>query len=68
MRRYFFRLALLSTASAAFASQAQMTVNLDLVEAAGITRSIGTVTLADSQFGVVLTPALRDLPPGVLSP
>lgn len=65
MYRHISRRCLYAATCLAFASQAQTTVPLDLVHTTGANRSIGTVTLADSPFGLVLSPALRDLPPGV---
>lgn len=50
---------------AAAGAHAQSSVAIDLVDATGATRSVGTVTLADSRYGLVLTPALQGLPPGV---
>ncbi|WP_406626041.1 superoxide dismutase [Cu-Zn] SodC [Acidovorax sp. SDU_ACID1] len=50
---------------AAASAQAQTTVALDLVDATGTTRPVGTVALAESPHGLVLTPALQGLPPGL---
>jgi len=53
---------------AGFASAAigaEMTVNIDMVDAAGKATPIGTVKLMDTQYGMVLEPNLKDLPPGL---
>ncbi|KAB2898712.1 MAG: superoxide dismutase family protein [Burkholderiaceae bacterium] len=50
---------------AAAGAQAQTTVALDLVDATGATRAVGTVALSDSPHGLVLVPALQGLPQGM---
>lgn len=45
-------------------AHADVTVRIDLVDATGAARNIGSVTLADSQYGLVLTPDLSGLPAG----
>lgn len=47
------------------ASAAEIVVQMSLVDAQGAGRAIGTVTAAEGPYGVVFTPALSDLPPGV---
>lgn len=47
-----------------FAAAADSTVTIYTVTAQGTGPSLGTVTLADSPAGLVLTPALKGLPPG----
>jgi len=61
MLRFMTSLALCAAAGAA---AAQTTVALDLVDATGATRAVGTVALAESPYGLVFTPALQGLPPG----
>ena len=47
-------------------SQGQpVSVALDMVDAGGTARPVGMVALSDSAHGLVLTPALTALPPGV---
>lgn len=46
-------------------AQAEPTVTLNIVDAAGIGASIGVVTLSQTPYGVVFTPALEGLPPGL---
>jgi Cu-Zn family superoxide dismutase len=40
-------------------------VRVTLVNEQGFGRDIGTITASDSKYGLVLTPQLRDLPPGL---
>ena len=47
------------------AALAQTPVNLHLVGDTGATQAIGSITLSESPYGVVFTPALGDLPPGL---
>lgn len=61
MRTHILMLALLAMPATAAASS----VTLNLVDAQGIGKAVGTVTLADSPYGLVLTPALGGLPPGM---
>jgi len=44
---------------------ADIVVQMNLIDAQGLGKAIGTVTLAGGPYGVVLTPALTDLPPGI---
>lgn len=48
-------------ASAAYADE---TITINLVGPKGAGKAIGTVTLSDTQYGLLLTPNLTDLPPG----
>lgn len=61
MNRFLTSLAL----CAACAAHAQTTVALDLVDGSGSAQAIGSVTLTESAHGLVFTPALQDLPPGL---
>lgn len=45
-------------------AQAQ-TVEMALVGADGVAKPVGTITLEQNTYGTLLTPDLRDLPPGV---
>lgn len=40
-------------------------VEVNWVSAEGIEESIGTITLEDSDYGLLLTPELSDMPPGI---
>ena len=62
MHRFITCLAFCLSAAGA---QAQPTVALDLVDATGAVRSVGTVALAESPHGLVFTPVLHGLPPGM---
>ena len=58
-------LALAGLLAAAFGAHAQtIEVPMQLVDAQGSTKSIGTVTITGTSTGVTLTPALEGLPPG----
>ncbi|ROL78856.1 superoxide dismutase family protein [Pseudomonas vranovensis] len=58
--------ALLFTAALATAGLAQaQTVEMALVGADGTAKPVGTITLEQNKYGTLLTPDLRDLPPGV---
>jgi Cu-Zn family superoxide dismutase len=57
-------LATAAVVSAGTALAADVVVQMNLVDEQGIGKAIGTVTIADGPGGLVLTPALTDLPPG----
>ncbi|MGB3297758.1 MAG: superoxide dismutase [Cu-Zn] SodC [Phormidesmis sp.] len=42
-----------------------VTVPINLTNEIGVGEAVGTVTLADTQYGLLLTPNLMDLPPGI---
>lgn len=46
------------------AMTATVEISLNAVSSDGIGKSIGTVTLADSEYGLIITPDLRGLQPG----
>jgi len=56
-------LAALLTAFTAFAADVEVTMHL--VNDQGIGKSIGTITASDSKYGIILTPQLSDLTPGL---
>jgi Cu-Zn family superoxide dismutase len=61
-------LAVLAAAAIVFtgtASAADLVVPMNLVDEQGIGKAIGTVTISEGPSGLVFTPALSDLPPGV---
>ena len=47
------------------AAAADKTVAMDSVDAAGEGAPVGAVTISESRYGLVFTPALKGLPPGV---
>lgn len=47
------------------AGAADKTVAMDSVDAAGKGTSVGSVTISESRYGLVFTPALKGLSPGV---
>jgi Cu-Zn family superoxide dismutase len=44
---------------------AEIVVQMNLIDEQGVGKAIGTVTITEGPSGLVLTPALTDLPPGV---
>jgi Cu-Zn family superoxide dismutase len=50
--------------AAAGNAQAEITVDMKSIDAQGVGESIGTVTLRDSQYGLLLTPDLEGLAAG----
>ena len=55
----------IALASAALAARADIVVPMNLVDENGIGESIGTVTISETQYGLVFTPALVRLLPGM---
>jgi Cu-Zn family superoxide dismutase len=65
MKDIFFKPVLLSVALGLSAgAHASYTVRMNLVDADGVGKSIGKVTISESEYGTVFTPDLKDLPPG----
>jgi len=58
-------LVLSTTWAAASVHAAELRATMNTVSEAGVGKSAGTVTISDSKFGLVFTPALTGLPPGV---
>jgi Cu-Zn family superoxide dismutase len=56
---------LLSAAAAAGAAAADSVVPMNFVDADGVGGDAGTITISESNHGLVFTPALRGLPPGL---
>ncbi len=50
---------------AGFAFAEDVVINVHLVNEQGVGKEIGTVTASDSKFGLLLTPRLSDLSPGL---
>lgn len=48
------------------AACAEYTVEMNLVDADGVGKSIGEVTISETEYGTLFTPSLKDLPPGSL--
>ena len=48
-----------------FAFAGDVVIKMHLVNEQGVGKEIGTVTASDSKFGLLLTPALSSLPPGL---
>lgn len=58
-------LLLLSLASTIGIARADMIFQMNAVDASGIGKPIGTVTASQTPYGVLLTPELADLTPGI---
>jgi Cu-Zn family superoxide dismutase len=58
-------LVLSSTWAVASVHAADLRATMNTVSEAGVGKSGGTVTISENKFGVVFTPALTGLPPGV---
>ena len=58
-------LVLSSTWAAAAVHAADLRATMNMVSEAGVGASAGTVTVSESKYGLVFTPALTGLPPGV---
>jgi len=65
MKRQLQFLLFIGALSIGAAAQADTTVTMNLVDENGVGKEIGKVTIKQSQYGVVLTPELTDLTPGV---
>lgn len=61
-RAYAVIAATLSTCALA---QADTVVQMNLVDEKGIGADVGTITISESKYGLVFTPALRGMPPGL---
>lgn len=58
-------IALLASATMAGAAGADTVVQMNLVDAKGVAADAGTITISESRYGLVFTPALRGLAPGL---
>ena len=58
-------IALLAGAAVTNAAAADLVVKMNLVDEKGIGADVGTITISESRYGLVFTPALRGLPPGL---
>ena len=58
-------IALLGTLAALSAPAAELAIEMRLVSEQGVGERIGIITAADSPYGLILTPQLGNLPPGL---
>lgn len=58
-------MALVVAVAAANAASADTVVQMNLVDEKGIGADVGTITISESPYGLVFTPALRGLTPGL---
>jgi len=56
---------MLAAALASSGAYAASEITMNMVNEKGVGAPIGTVAVSDSKFGLVLTPSLRGLPPGL---
>ncbi|GAB4168438.1 MAG: superoxide dismutase family protein [Rhodocyclaceae bacterium] len=59
------KLASVSIMLCAGAAMADTTVQMSMVDARGIGAGIGTVVISESKYGMVFSPSLAGLPPGI---
>jgi len=55
----------LALALAGGAAHAAVTVPMSMVDDKGIGKQVGTVTISETPYGLVFTPAVKGLPPGL---
>ncbi|MBB3228320.1 Cu-Zn family superoxide dismutase [Luteibacter sp. Sphag1AF] len=65
MRKIAFALTSLLACSAAFAADQSIEVPMNAVTPDGVGASVGTITVTQSKYGLVFTPKLEGLAPGV---
>lgn len=61
----FKQLALVGALALAATAQADSVVKMNVVDEQGVGKNIGEVTLSETRYGLVLTPALTGLQPGL---
>jgi len=61
----FAALLALASMPAAAAASGPVVIPMNLVDAKGASKPVGTITAADTGYGLLLTPALSGLPPGL---
>jgi len=64
MKGNFARLATLVFLTASGAAHADDQVTMNLIDAKGVGKQIGTLSLSDTNAGLQVTPQLTELPPG----
>lgn len=57
--------AFLILAASAMSAHADVVVTLNLVDEKGIGASVGTVVISETRYGLLFSPALQGLPPGL---
>lgn len=65
MKNLYLALAAGSLLFAGSAGAAELVVRMDLIDAQGALRSAGTVTVAETRYGLLLSPSLSGLSPGL---
>ena len=64
MKRQFQFFLFIGALSIGAVAQADTTVTMNLVDENGVGKEVGQITISESPYGLVLTPALTGLPPG----
>ncbi len=65
MKKQFQLFLLIAALSVCAAAQADTGITMNLVDENGVGKEIGQITISETQYGLVLSPALTDLTPGL---
>lgn len=65
MKRTIQFLLFMGALATSAAAEANVEVRMNLVDEKGIGKEIGKVTISETQYGLVFTPAVSDVPPGL---
>ena len=65
MKKQISLVLFLGTLSMSTAAQADTTVHMNVVDENSVGKEIGQVTISESQYGLVFSPAITGLPPGL---
>ncbi|WP_293765736.1 superoxide dismutase [Cu-Zn] SodC [uncultured Aquitalea sp.] len=65
MRNLILAFALMHAGSALAAETDSLTVPMQLVDEHGARSPAGAITISESPYGLIFTPAIQDMPPGV---
>ena len=65
MKKQISLVLFLGALSMSTAAQADITVHMNVVDENGVGKDTGQVTISESQYGLVFSPAITGLPPGL---
>ncbi len=65
MKRAIQFLLFMGALSAHAVAEANVDVRMNLVDEKGVGKEIGKVTISETQYGLLFTPAISDVPPGL---
>jgi superoxide dismutase, Cu-Zn family len=65
MKKQISLVLFLGALSMSTAAQADTSVHMNMVDENGVGKEIGQVTISESQYGLVFSPAITGLPPGL---